>query len=241
MHATEEDLRALTEIQAMDLEIIDLNKKFESMPQRAVILNAREKRETLQEKIAKIRLLHKDAAKRLARIDDEDASLSKKEKGVQAAIEAAGNDFRNAEARAKELEGISRRRAQLAEDRSTSKTELDKILALESQVEGALSDIDLAEAKATESFKAEGGALKASISRTQAQRDSLLSSVDPSVADLYDKTSKMFDTVFIGKLEAGRCSVCRTAVEAGRLIQMRSDAPLTVCPACKRLLIVDAD
>lgn len=240
MQATADDLQALVELQSVDLDIIELQKRLDALPQRDVIRNAREKRKVLEEKRSQIDALKKSAQKKLTSIEDEDASLSKKEAGVQTAIENAGNDFRNAESRSKELEGISRRRGTLADDREKIQAELDKIVALEEQVAKAMKDIDRAEFDATESFKLEGGELKQSIAASQARRAELLDEVDYEVAKLYDRTSKLFDTVFIGKLDGNRCSVCRTTIEAGRLIQMRSEAPLTSCPSCKRLLIVDA-
>ena len=45
---------------------------------------------------------------------------------AQAAIDAAHGDFRNVEARTKELAGIVRRRGTIAEDRAAIQAELDR-------------------------------------------------------------------------------------------------------------------
>lgn len=204
-------------------------------------MQARKKREALNEKLEQIRALRKDATKRLTRIDDEDASLQKKEAGVQAAIEAAGNDFRNAESRTKELDGIFRRRNELSSNREEVDAELSKIKSLESQGNAALAELDDSEAKATESFKSEGTAIMKSIAANRAKRDAILEQVSPDVERLYRKTSELFDTVFIGKLEGSGCSVCRAKIEPGRLIAIMNEAPLSTCPNCKRLLIIDPE
>ena len=44
--------------------------------------------------------------------------------------------------------------------------------------------------------------------------------------------------VAIGVLDDSRCGVCRMPIESGRLIDLRSQAPLGICPACKRLLVI---
>ncbi len=241
MQVTPEEIDALYDVQAIDLEISKMERQLEELPQRQLILRLRKKREAIAEKLSQVQALRKDATKKLNRINDEDASLQKKEAGVQAAIEAAGNDFRNAESRTKELDGIFRRRNELSESRESVGAELAKIKALEAQVNAALEELDVSEAQATESFKSEGTALMKSIASNKAARDAVLAQVSPDVGRLYSKTSELFDTVFIGKLEGSACSVCRAKIEPGRLIAIMNEAPLSTCPSCKRLLIIDEE
>ena len=105
MQATPFDIESLLAAQQADFDIMHMTRSLEELPQREVILSCRQKREAMQQKVAKIEALKKETAKKRTRVNDEDASLQKKETGVQAAIEAAGNDYRNAEARTKELDG----------------------------------------------------------------------------------------------------------------------------------------
>lgn len=241
MQARPEEIDALYEVQQIDLDIKKLTKTFDELPQRKTIIDARSKREQIEQKKSKIESLLKDAKKQLTRINDEDASLQKKEDGVQAAIEAAGTDYRNAESRTKELNGIFKRREELAKNRSDAEAELSKVKKLDEQVDAALKELDAIEGNATESFKQEGAKLKADIATGEKKRQSILENVSDEVATLYDRTSKNFDTVFIGKLENGACGVCRAKIEHGRLIDMYHQAPLSTCPSCKRLLIIESE
>ncbi|WP_165053537.1 MULTISPECIES: zinc ribbon domain-containing protein [unclassified Adlercreutzia] len=239
MEAQHDDIAGLLQIQQIDLDILRLNKQLEELPQRAVIMEARKKREAVGGKRAQVDALKKDAAQRLSRISDEDASLAKKEAGTQAAIEAASGNYRNVEARTKELAGIAKRRAKLADDRAKASDELDKITQLETQVLHALSDIDAAEARAVESFKREGGALKMGVAKLEAERAELAGRMTPAVLRLYEKTAARTGGVAVGMLNGDRCGVCRAAIEGGRLIELKAHAPLGTCPSCKRLLIVE--
>lgn len=238
MQATPEEIEILYRVQTADLDIKRLNKELEELPQRKVILDARQKRAAVEAKRGQIAKLRKEAARKLTRINDEDASLEKKENGVQAAIEAAGDDYRNAEARTKELNGIFKRRSELAESRASAEAELSKIRALDEQVAAALDDLDAAEHEATESFKAEGTQLMQAISQAKAAHARLVAELSPEVAGFFAKTAKMFDTVSIATLEGGACSVCRARIEPGRLIELNREAPLTNCPSCKRILVI---
>lgn len=241
MQARPEEIDALYEVQKIDLNIKKLTKTFDELPQRKTIIDTRSKREQIEQKKSKIESLLKDAKKQLNRINDEDASLQKKEDGVQAAIEAAGTDYRNAESRTKELNGIFKRREELAKNRADAEAELSKVQKLDEQVNAALKELDAIEGNATESFKQEGAKIKAEIANGEKDRQAILDGVSDEVATLYDKTSKIFDTVFIGKLENGSCGVCRAKIEHGRLIDMYHQAPLSTCPSCKRLLIIESE
>ena len=41
-----------------------------------------------------------------------------------------------------------------------------------------------------------------------------------------------------GVLDGNRCGACRTVIDGGRLIDLRNQAPLGMCPSCKRLLVI---
>lgn len=238
MQVSRDDLAALLQLQQIDLEVMRQTKQLEELPQRATILAARQKREAVEAKRAQVAALRKDAAHKLTRITDEDASLAKKEAGVQAAIEAAHGDFRNAEARTKELAGIAKRRATLADDHDAAAEELAKVEGLEGQIDRMLEELNAQEQAAVESFQREGGALKSGIAQLKAQRDAVVASLPAEVASLYEKAAARSGGVAVGRLDGTRCGACRAPIDGGRLIDLKAQAPLGTCPACKRLLII---
>lgn len=239
MQATEKDLNSLLEVQEIDLKILRKKKQIEQLPQRETILKARNKRDIINEKHNKIDSLKKEAGKRLSSINDEDESLQKKENGVQAALQAATGDFRNVEARSKELAGIVRRRETLSAERAKIEEELERIGAIGRQLAQALDEVNLIEDEATEDFKTKGGALKADIAQLETERDAMFSKMNSELVQLYRKTAERVGSVAIGRLEDSRCGVCRATIDGGRLIDLRAQAPLGVCPSCKRLLIIE--
>ncbi len=238
MDATREDIEGLFELQRIDLEIMRLTKELDELPQRAIIMAARDKKAEIQAKGEKVAELKRATMKRVTRIDDEDASLAKKEAGVQAAIDAAHGDFRNVEPRTKELAGIVRRRGTIAEDRAAIQAELDKIGAMEAQIALAVEEISAKEQQAIDSFQKQGGELKLAIAKLEAARGPVEAKVDDDLARAYDRIVARSGGVAIGVLDDSRCGVCRLPIESGRLIDLRSQAPLGICPACKRLLVI---
>lgn len=238
MDATREDIESLFEMQGIDLEIKRLAKELDELPQRGIIMAAREKKAALAAQQEKVTEVKRATTRKLTRIDDEDASLAKKEAGVQAAIDAAHGDFRNVEARTKELAGIVRRRGTIAEDRAVVAAELDKVAAIEAQISQALDEIAAKEQQAIDSFQKQGGDLKLAIAKLEAQRGQVEARVDADLARAYDRIVERAGGVAIGVLDGSRCGVCRAPIDGGRLIDLRSQAPLGTCPACKRLLVI---
>ena len=238
MNATQEDLSGLIRLQQTDLDGLKQKKALDELPQRKVILNARSKRAAIEEKLARVAELRHDAEGRLVRIEVEDDSLAEKADGVQAAIAAAQGDYRNVEARTKELDGIAKRRETLAGDKDRVKADLAKIGDVEAQIALTLAEIAKAEDVAVESFTKEGGALKEQIARLEEARGEIVASMSPEVVKLYEKTAARAGGVAVGVLTENRCGVCRMPIDGGRLIDLKAQAPLGVCPSCKRLLLI---
>lgn len=142
------------------------------------------------------------------------------------------------EARTKELAGIVRRRATIAEDRAGVAAELDKISAMEAQISLALEEIAAKEQEAIDSFQKQGGDLKLAIAKLEAARGQVEAKVSPQLLDVYNRTAAPLRR---GHRRARRQPLRRLPARSstgGRLIDLRNQAPLGMCPSCKRLLVI---
>lgn len=238
MKATEEELAALLRMQQVDMEIIRLNKELSALPQRKVIVSAREKKRTVEEKRAKVEAMRTAAEQKLSRVSDEDALLAEKQRIAQAAVEGAQGNYRNVEARTKEMNGYAKRRSTLEEELDALGAELAKVQEVESQMNTLLEAINRQEKEAIEEFQAQGGALKNDIARLEAGKARVSAALSAELAALYEKTAARSGGVALARLLDGKCGACRTTITGGRLIDLKSQAPLGVCPNCNRLLIV---
>ncbi len=239
MEANRKDLDGLIRLQQIDTDLAKQRKALDELPQREVILKARKKRENMLDRQVKVQQLEEKARKQRMRIEDEDSSLAKKEEDAQAALDSVRGDFRNVEARNKEIDSIAKRRATLAEDHAQAEAELKKIEDVAEQIDLVIKDADKTEEAASDSYQEEGSKIKASIAQLEKQREELTADMSPDIVKLYDKTAALTGNVVVGALKDDRCGVCRSTFESGRLIDLRSQAPLGVCPACKRLLIIE--
>ena len=133
---------------------------------------------------------------------------------------------------------FAKRRNVLEEELGKVGEELAKIEGIQSQVSSALDELEKQEAAAIASFQQEGGSLQAGIARLTAERSSLESSLSDELRVAYQQTAARSGGVAVGRLMDGRCGVCRNVIDGGRLIDLKTQAPLGTCPHCKRLLVV---
>ena len=238
MQATTDDLTNLLRMQQIDLDLMKAKKKLEELPQRATILAARQKKRTIEQKRDQLAEMRAQAEAKASKLEAEDAELAEKQRRVQEAIDGSRGDYRNVEAHTKELNGFAKRRNALEVELTRLGEELAKIEGVQSQVSQALAEVDKQEAAAIVSFQREGGALQAEIVRMSADREGMSAELSPELRDTYNRTASRTGGVAVGLLTEGRCGVCRTVIDGGRLIDLKAEAPLGTCPHCKRLLVV---
>lgn len=238
MQATTDDLTNLLRMQQIDLDLMKAKKKLEELPQRSTILAARQKKRTIEQKRDQVAEMRARAEGMAAKLEAEDAELAEKQRRVQEAIDGSLGNYRNVEAHTKELNGFAKRRNALEVELTRLGEELAKIEGVQSQVSQALAEVDKQEAAAIVSFQREGGALQAEIARMSADREGMSAELSPELRDTYNRTASRTGGVAVGLLTEGRCGVCRTVIDGGRLIDLKAEAPLGTCPHCKRLLVV---
>ena len=238
MQATTDDLTNLLRMQQIDLDLMKAKKKLDELPQRATILAARQKKRTIEQKREQVAEMRARAEGMAAKLEAEDAELAEKQRRVQEAIDGSLGNYRNVEAHTKELNGFAKRRNALEVELTRLGEELAKIEGVQSQVSQALAEVDKQEAAAIVSFQREGGALQAEIARMSADREGMSAELSPELRDTYNRTASRTGGVAVGLLTEGRCGVCRTVIDGGRLIDLKAEAPLGTCPHCKRLLVV---
>lgn len=240
MRAEYQDLDVLVVIQRIDLEILQKKKARGALPQRIEVVKVRKKRDEIAPKLDQVIELQTAKEAEVTQIEEEDRGLAERQERTQAEIEAASADYRAVESHSRDLDGIVKRRVTLEESLAKLNGELDKIKAVRAQVEEALAICDRQEESLRAAYKAEDDQLVEEVRALLSQRADLAKTLPEDLMKLYDDTAERTGGVALGKLgEDATCGVCRTALEGGRLIELRSQAPLGRCPNCKRLLIIE--
>ena len=232
MRIDSEVLAAFLHMQELDVQIIRAEKQLQELPERKAIADAMAKKRAVAAKAEQV--------DKLARITEEDDGLAEKARRIQDEIDQAQGDFRTVDARTKELTGVQERRDVLEGDMRVVDAELEKIKAVRAQVAAALEQLEGIERSSGAAFSQKGGELKQRIADLQAKRKAMAQRVPADDMKLYERTAAATAGVPLALLVEERCGACRTPIEHGRVIDMRSQGNVAACPNCGRLLILQA-
>lgn len=238
MYVSPEAIDDLFELQVLILQRTKTEKQFKELPQRQAILQLREKKAQIQAKAQQVDELLKQAQQALRRILDEDESMANRQKAKQEEIEKGAGNFRAVENLSKELDTIAKKRAALSDKNDEAVAQLEKVKAVQAQVNEALAQLEEKEAQEIKSFQQQGGALQKLLAQLEVEIKETSASIPADVLSEFNKIASRNGGVAVGKYTDGRCGCCRSAIDAAHLAQLKSQAPLGVCPSCKRLLIV---
>lgn len=239
MQATYEDLDIMLEVQQIDLAIMQAKKARAALPQRIQVMKVRKKRAEIEPKLQQVIELQKESEAEITKVEDEDRGLAEKQERAQEEIDNANSDYRRIESRSKEMAGVVKRRVTLEERLIELNAEHDKIKAARSQLENAIEACDKEEVRLREAYQEEDAALVNKAKLLLERRAGMVAKVSPELVERYDQTAAKAGGVALGKLEGNVCGVCRTNLAGGHLIDLKNQAPLGVCPSCKRLLVIE--
>lgn len=239
MECPAETIELLDRLQAIDFEILNLKRTFETLPQRQAILKARQG-------LIDVRARKESAdglvAKAQAKIDDvlaEDAQLAQKEADIRKLLQDKAAGYREVEAMNKQLASVAKRRETLGHHLNGYRAEFAKVKAVADKIDAAVASLEATEAREVESFRAQGTDLRERIAKAEQKRAAFIPQMPADMLTLYDKTALKCGGVAVAHLQGESCSVCRGHIDEARLHQCHHEAPLSSCPLCRRLLVVE--
>lgn len=239
MNATEHDIETLRALQKVDRTIMSAQKEFDALPHRQAILEARTKKEEVLKKKVQVQDMLDEAEGRLAALVEEDEQLALKQDEISTTLAEVQGDYRAVASHTRELDGVRKRREKVSLEVTRVEEQVDKINPVMKQVMQALSTFEEKERELVASFQKTGGSLRGAIAEGQKAREALVAEVDPALLRVYDQTRMRCGGVALADLVDGSCGACRNAFDQSRLSKIKGQAPLAVCPACGRLLIVE--
>ena len=239
MEATNTQINALMKLQHIDLECARLNKELDQLPQKQQILDVRAKVSAVQQKLQAVETMRKDSETKLACAQGEDADIERRMSLAQSLINQASEDYRLVASHSKELEGFAQRREVLAEEILGLLSKLEQIAQLEEQISDMLAALEEKEQAFIESYRKEGGEILRAVKSFEPERVQLRRTAGEELAGRYDRISKSKNGVALCYLADNACSTCRSRFDSSRVLGLRQEAPLAICPQCGRLMVVD--
>ncbi|MDO4443384.1 MAG: hypothetical protein Q4B69_05855 [Slackia sp.] len=239
MQATSDQIIGLTKLQHVDLSIAQLARGLDALPQKQKIADVRAKRRAIEQKREALASAREQAESQLACLRSQDDAEAGKAVLAQQAIEAASGDYRVVSARSEELDEIAQRREGLAARIDEISSRLAEIAGMEPQIGTMLARLDEREAELVEAYRREGGAILAKKSELERERRVLAETIGAPIMDRYERIAQAKQGVALCHLVDGACNTCRAHIDPSRVLILRSEYPLSLCPHCGRLMVVD--
>ena len=238
MQANVEQLAILRKLQEADRIRRQAENQLASLPHKQQVLDGRSKRKEVQAKLDQIDQLLASARHEAQKIADEDERLSIRQVELQDKIDQAQGDYRSVTTLTRDLEGAAKRRETLEFQAGKAADRIAEVQKVRDSAQAALDQIDARERNLVADYQAKTEELMRAAQLALSQRASLESQVPEDVLEAYQAALEKCDGVGLAELKGGKCSACRSTIDPNRLLQIKREAPLSSCPQCARLLIV---
>lgn len=238
MEANQSQIQALLELQDVDTEIIRNKKKLEELPQRQGILVLRQKIAEVVKKKTQVQDMIDAAEDELDSLMKEDERLAKKQAETQEALDRVQGDYRSVESYSKDLHGVVKRRDKLSEDMERVDAQIARTSEVMNQIMAGYNELSTREKNLVEQFQSEGGAIQRTLDQLNAKHKQLQEMLSPEIYKAYNRACNECGGIGVARLNDSSCSICRATFDSGKLNKIRQEEPISRCPSCRRLLVV---
>ena len=239
MQATPEQIHALIALQDIDRTRLRAQLELKKLPQPAQIDKLHEQKDGITESATRSQRCSNAPKPSRCACMKRDDTLVRKQAATQERIEELKDDYRSVTSLTRDLEGMAKRRESLAFELEKVEKRLAEITHAINEAEKALSAIADKEAQLLKAYHAQADDLVQTAQDAEAKRGDMAARVPAALLRTYEKTLARCGGVALATLEDDHCAVCRNAIEANRLLQIKAEAPISECPNCHRMLIVE--
>lgn len=236
-----DDLQQLLDLQRTDSRLARLDHLLNELPEQRELEEVEAERRAVGDQRDARQLELERANAELRKLEREVDQLGQRREAEQ--VRMYGGDIHNAkelQSLRAEITSIERRISEhedqmleVLERIETAENEAAELDRRGAELDARIAELAAARDDAAASHLAELGELKV-------QRDRDRETVDPSLLTRYDAVrERQGGGVAVGELVEGMCTACRLQLPLAEVNELRSGPPLSTCPQCRRLLVVD--
>lgn len=231
---------SLLALQDLDIEIMRAKKRLDELPEKREILAVRQKARDITDLHGKADLLVKKLQADLKAHQDEITTLTEKIAAEQAKVMAT-TDHRAVTSITREMDGLRRRQDKMEMESLQLMERIDKATAQTLKIDEALKQLADKDAALVTRFQSVGRALQAEIADMERRREETAASIDADIVARYEQIRESKGGVGVGRLDGEACSACRMHLPAERVRELQSGDDISMCPQCRRLIVVRAE
>lgn len=239
MHATDQDIVALKDLQEVDAAYLRAAKQLRDLEVETSLADLRAHRDQVAAQRDQIAEVFQREERRLQRYAEEDDDLLARAKSTQADMQAAASDYARIKALTRDLEGIAKRRESVEFEMGKIDTRIEELRKLLALAQSSLDSVDQRFNTQSQKIEEDKELLKQSCLEAQSSRETLRALISPNVLQAYESAARRCGGIGLSVLDGDTCKTCRNTIERNRLLEVMREAPLGTCPHCKRLLVIE--
>lgn len=238
MEASVQDIENLKRLQDVDVAAANAQRELDGLPERTQLADVRAKLIAIRQKQQEIEKLADSNRTELSRIGAEIEVITLHQIETNEKIGSSNSDHQLREALSKDLKSLVDRGKELEKTREAILARESQIANVKHQIETAIGALAAQESSISATLEAKISVLPDQLAEGRSEHERLIAVLPAEVAEGYERARRHCGGVALAELVDGQCSTCRSKLDDTRLLQVRRQAPLSVCPMCRRLLII---
>jgi predicted nucleic acid-binding Zn-ribbon protein len=230
---------ALLAVQEHDTTIDQLTHKRRTLPARAELETAMAELAKLEQRSSEVSASRHELGRSQQRLEDEIATLTEKATAHDKVLYSGSiSNPRELQAMQDEIAALKRRVSQLEDQELEIMEQIEPLDADLGRLAEERSSLDDRAASLRGQIAEEEVAIDEQLAGVRAERDQLVTDVEPELVAEYDQLRKQAGGIAIARLVGGSCGGCHlslSAVEVDRIKKLPLDEPVH-CEECGRLL-----
>lgn len=232
-----EDIEKLQRLEELDNTLENGAEAFNNSPIAAQIEDVRKKKEELKVKRDKVDKVFVKARSEVEEVSEKDSKLAASQDIAQKEIEKNQGDYRKVQDSSQMLNELGEERKKVDAKLEELEANFNKIKELKEKIASSIEKLSMQEDDLRGQLEATNVQLKLEMDKATEEKATLEKEISMEALAAYKKARSIVGQTVVAKNENGSCSVCRTNFTGAHLSKIESEAPISVCPNCLRVLV----
>ena len=232
-----EDIEKLLRLQEVDNTIEDGAEAFNNSPIATEIGKVRLKKSEIKAKRDQVDKVFVKARDEVDAVSAKDSELAAAQDKAQKEIEATQGDYRKVEDFTRKLNELTEERKKVDTKLEELEANFNKIKELKAKIDASIEKLSMQEDDLNKQLESTNVSLKLEMDKATKEKAELEAQISPDALEAYKKARGIVGQTVISKNEENTCSVCRANFTGANLSKIESEAPISTCPHCLRLLL----
>lgn len=234
-----EDIEKLKLLEQIDNTLQDGAEAFNNSPIAKKIAAVRLKKSEVKAKRDQVDKVFVRARNSVDEVGATDSQLAADQDKIQNEIKTTQGDYRKVEAATNKLNELTLKRQKVDAQLEQLEANFNKIKQLKEKIDASIEKLSLQEDDLQKQLETSNVQLKLDMDKASLDKKKIEAEISREAIELYKKSRNIVGRIVIAHNEGGLCSVCRAKFSGAHLSKFDKEAPISTCPHCLRLIVLE--